>query len=84
MGGVSTTAADREESASVYRRWARGDCLCCGLDLVEDDDDGTACVAIGEGVLMCGHCISSGHQAIPGFADLLLRALIEGRQGGEP
>lgn len=78
MAGVTTTAEDREESASVYRRWARGDCLCCGLDLVEDDD-GTPCKVIGEGVLMCGECAGKRHHEIPGFAGLLLRALIEGR-----
>jgi hypothetical protein len=73
-----TDMRDPEDSASTYSRWKRGDCPCCGLAL-EAADDGTACRAIGEGVVFCGHCVSRGHDEIPGFVPVVLQSLIEGR-----
>jgi hypothetical protein len=65
-----------EDSVRAYNRWSHGDCPCCGLDL-ESAGDGTACRAIGEGVLICGDCAARGHDEIPGNAELTLRALID-------
>ncbi|MGO8725108.1 MAG: hypothetical protein ACLQK8_00070 [Streptosporangiaceae bacterium] len=65
-----------EEFVRAYNCWSHGDCPCCGLDL-ESAADGTACRAIGEGVLICGDCAMRGHHEIPGRAEFILRALID-------
>jgi hypothetical protein len=75
---MASLTLDPENPASTWNRWKRGDCPCCGLAL-EDADDGTACRAVGEGVMFCGECASRGHCEISGFVPVVLRSLIEGR-----
>ena len=74
---MASLALDPENPASTWNRWKRGDCPCCGLEL-EAAGDGTECRAAGEGVMFCGHCVSRGHDVIPGFVPLVLESLLEG------
>lgn len=54
--------------------WERGDCPNCG---------GIPCESIGEGVMLCERCAAIAAEA-PGYATLLLQALLVGRTAGPP
>ena len=61
-------------SDDTYRRWARGDCPCCGAALDWWPD--VAPEAIGEGVMICGRCVENDHMRLDG-EDVLTAAMLE-------
>jgi hypothetical protein len=50
---------DLADFADAYSRWAAGLCPCCGGVLGDTWDSSDH--AIGEGVTMCGYCVSHDH-----------------------
>jgi len=57
-------------------RWQAGRCPCCGMD-TDRRIAGTQPAPIGEGVLMCGWCVQSGHNDDDHVA-WLLEAILTG------
>lgn len=58
----------------TYRRWAAGDCPCCGAG-ISSWIDGTAPQVVAEGVRLCGRCIANEHDE-PAILTVILTALV--------
>lgn len=70
-----------QEAADVYRAWAAGRCPCCGTPTLDNDKDANPQV-IGDGVTICGWCVTREHDA-GDVAPVLLTMIAHGRTAHE-